>query len=116
MASASGLSGFMRNLGASFGTAMMVSMWDHRAIGHHAGMVEHITPFDPAATAYFDTLTGLGLDTRQALATLDNTINVQGFLMATNDMQIVGGLLMLALIVPIWFARPPFTVEAGEAH
>jgi DHA2 family multidrug resistance protein len=116
MASASGLSGFMRNLGASFGTAMMVSMWDHRAIGHHAGMVEHVTPFDPAATAYVDTLTALGLDTRQALATLDNTINVQGFLMATNDMQIVGGLLMLALIVPIWFARPPFTVEAGEAH
>ncbi len=107
IASASGLSSFMRNLGSSFGTAIMVSLWDHKAIAHHADMVEHVTAFDRTANAYLDLLQTVGLNAEQALATLDNTINTQAYLMATNDVQTVSGLMMLALILPIWLTRRP---------
>ncbi len=116
IASASGLSNFMRNLGSSFGTAIMVSLWDHKGITHHAEMVEHTTVFDPAAAHYLDSLQASGLSLDQAWATLDRTINAQAYLMATNDVLIVSGILMLCLIVPIMFTRPPFTVSAGGAH
>lgn len=116
IASASGLSSFMRNLGSSFGTAIMVSLWDHKAIAHHADLVERVTDYDPAADRYLDALRGIGLSAEQALATLDNTINGQAYLLATDDVQIVSGLLMLSLIVPIWLTRPPFGVRAGGGH
>lgn len=113
IAGASGLSSFMRNLGSSFGTAIMVSLWDHKAIAHHADLVERVTPYDPAAVDYLDTLQAQGLNAGQALAALDQTINAQAYLMATNDVLLVSGLLMLALILPIWFTRPPFVPAAG---
>jgi DHA2 family multidrug resistance protein len=117
IASASGLSSFMRNLGSSFGTAIMVSLWDHKAIAHHADMVEHVTNFDRPATEYINGLQAGGLSLDQAWQALDNTINAQAYLMATNDVLIVSGLLMLSLAVPIWLTRPPFVVRGpGGGH
>lgn len=113
IAGASGLSSFMRNLGSSFGTAIMVSLWDHKAIAHHADLVERVTPYDPATVDYLGTLQAQGLSSGQAWASLDHTINAQAYLMATNDVLLVSGLLMLALILPIWFTRPPFVPAAG---
>ena len=34
IAAATGLQNFMRNLGSSFGTAIMTSLWDHKGIEH----------------------------------------------------------------------------------
>jgi DHA2 family multidrug resistance protein len=116
IASASGLSSFMRNLGSSFGTAVMVSLWDHEAIIHHADMVEHVTDFDQPSIDYLAALRSAGLSAEQALAALDNTINSQAFLMATDDVLWISGVVMLCLIAPIWLARPPFTVRAGGGH
>ncbi|MBR0565959.1 DHA2 family efflux MFS transporter permease subunit [Azoarcus sp. L1K30] len=116
IASASGLSSFMRNLGSSFGTAIMVSLWDHEATVHHADMVAHVTDFDPAAIDYLASLRAAGLSAEQALAALDNTIRGQAFLMATDDVLFVSGVVLLCLIIPIWLARPPFTVRAGGGH
>ncbi|MCE1240170.1 MAG: DHA2 family efflux MFS transporter permease subunit [Azonexaceae bacterium] len=117
IASASGLSSFMRNLGSSFGTAIMVSLWDHRGIAHHADLAERVTDYDPATDRYLEALRAAGLSLDQAWASLNNTINAQAYLMATNDVQLASGLIMLALVVPIWFARPPFTVQgAGGGH
>lgn len=113
IAGASGLSSFMRNLGSSFGTAIMVSLWDHKAIAHHADMVERVTPYDPATVDYLGNLQAQGLSAEQAWASLDHTISGQAYLMATNDVLLVSGLLMLALILPIWFTRPPFVPAAG---
>jgi len=115
VASASGLSSFMRNLGSSFGTAIMVSTWDHQAIAHHADLVERTTVFDPAANDYLDQLHAAGLGGEQALAMLDRTINAQAYLIATDDVLFLCGLMMLALIAPVWLTRPPFGLR-GAAH
>jgi len=116
IASASGVTNFMRNLGSSFGTAIMVSLWEHKAIAHHAVLVEHVTDYDVASTHYLATLKSLGFTDLQALASLNNTINAQSYLMATNEVQWLCGWLMLSLVLLVWWARPPFTVRSAASH
>lgn len=115
MAAASGLSNFMRNLGFSFGTAIMASTWDHRGIEHHALLAEKVTSYDKPAMGYLSQLQSFGMTQDQAWAAMDRTLNVQAYLMATDDVLALAGVIMLALILPIWFARPPFGA-AGGAH
>jgi MFS transporter, DHA2 family, multidrug resistance protein len=116
LAAASGLSNFMRNLGSSFGTAIMVSFWDHRAIAHHAFMSEHISAYSPAANAYLAQLQDSGFSSQGALAQLNQTINGQAYLMATNDLMLASAVLMLSLVAIIWWARPPFGMRVGGGH
>jgi len=116
MAGASGLLNFMRNIGYSFGAAVFTSLWDHRGIQHHAQMVESVTRYDPGATDYLERLRGLGLGADQALAYVDRQINAQAYLMATDDVMVVAGIIMLALVLVVWRARPPFAVQGGGGH
>jgi DHA2 family multidrug resistance protein len=48
MANATGIYNLMRNLGGSFGIAMVSTLIVRRAQVHHASMVAHLTPYDPA--------------------------------------------------------------------
>ncbi|MBS0513686.1 MAG: DHA2 family efflux MFS transporter permease subunit [Proteobacteria bacterium] len=115
LAGASGVSNFMRNLGSSFGTAAVTSLWDHRGIHHHAVLTEHITRQDPAALDYLGRLGSLGLSPEQALAHANREVTVQAYLLATNDVFLVSGVLMISLLGLIWWTRPPFTPASG-AH
>jgi DHA2 family multidrug resistance protein len=45
---ATGIFNLMRNLGGSFGIATVSTLLDRRAQMHHAAMVTHLTPLDPA--------------------------------------------------------------------
>ena len=66
IAAATGLQNFMRNLGSSFGTAIMTALWGHKGIEHHARLVEHVTAYNPLATQYLDQLQAVGLTAQQA--------------------------------------------------
>lgn len=112
IAAASGLQNFMRNLGSSFGTAIMTSLWDHKGIAHHARLVEQVTAYNPLATRHLEQLQATGITAEQALAQLDRTITTQAYLLSTNAVLCISGLLMLGLIGLIWWAKPPFTVRA----
>jgi len=112
IAAATGLQNFMRNLGSSFGTAIMTALWAHKGIEHHARLVEHVTAYNPLATQYLDQLQAAGLTTQQALGQLDRTLTSQAYLLATNAVLCISGMLMVSLIVLIWWAKPPFTVRA----
>ncbi|MEB4592850.1 DHA2 family efflux MFS transporter permease subunit [Candidatus Thiothrix sp. Deng01] len=111
IAAASGLSSFMRNLGSSFGTAVMVSLWSHRATLHQSQLVEHITDYSAPTQTALDTLAGLGLPHQGALLWINNQIQVQAYLLATNDTMLLSGLMMLSLTLLIWWAKPPFTLK-----
>jgi DHA2 family multidrug resistance protein len=116
IAAASGLSNFVRNLGSSFGTAIVTSLWSHRGSYHHAAMAEHVTGYSPVAGGYLGQLQASGLPQDAALAQVDHLINVQSYLMATNDILWVSGIMMLVLAPLIWLARPPFTVKGPAGH
>lgn len=115
-ASAAGLANFMRNLGSSFGTSIMTSLWAHRTTQFEVLLAEQVAHHHPAASTYLDQLAQLGMDPRTALAYVSNeVIAAQASLLATNAVMLISAVLMLALIVVIWFARPPFSA-AGAGH
>jgi DHA2 family multidrug resistance protein len=114
VASASGLSSFMRNLGSSFGTAVMVTLWSHRATVHQAQLVEHVTAYSQPTQQTLTQLGALGLSQQGGLAWINGTIQAQAYLMATNDLMWLSGLMMLSLVLLIWWAKPPFTIRSGR--
>jgi DHA2 family multidrug resistance protein len=116
IAAASGLSNFMRNLGASFGTAITTWLWTSRAAEYHARLVENIQPYNPLANDYLKQLHRLGMPGDAAYAYLENIINIQAYTMATDQILKISATLMLSLVLLIWWARPPFVASRGGAH
>ncbi|MEK9720717.1 MAG: DHA2 family efflux MFS transporter permease subunit [Quisquiliibacterium sp.] len=110
-AAASGLSNFIRIIGSSLGTALLVGAWDRHGISQHALMSEQVNPYSPAAREYLWQLQERGLDPIGSLARIDSMINVQGYLIATNWTLWASGLLMLVLLGLIWWAKPPFVTR-----
>lgn len=115
-ASAAGLGNFMRNIGSSFGTSIMVSLWSHRTDQYASQLAEHVAYHNPAATAYLHRLSEIGLSSKAALAYIQyKVIAPQASLLATNAVLLTSAALALALIVLVWQARPPFSA-GGIGH
>ena len=103
---ASGLINFARIMAGSFGTSIITTVWDRRATLHHAQLVEHLTQSDPVATQAFSNLNASGFGTDQSYALVNRLVDQQAFMLSADDIFYVSGLLFLALIVLVWFARP----------
>jgi DHA2 family multidrug resistance protein len=116
IAAASGLSNFMRNLGASFGTAITTWLWTSKASEYHARLVENIQPYNPVANDYLKQLHHLGMPGDAAYAYLENMVNIQAYTMATDQILKISATLMLSLVLLIWWAKPPFVASRGGAH
>ena len=115
-AAASGLSNFIRIIGSSLGTALVVGAWDRHGISQRAILVEHVEPYSSEAPSYLGHLQALGLDPQSSLAVVDRMLTSQSYLIATNWVLWAAGLLMLCLLPLVWLARPPFMARAGEGH
>ena len=103
---ASGLSNFARIVSGSFGTSIATTLWDNRAILHHAQLTEYVTPSSTATTDYLQTLQAGGLSSAQAGAAIDRSIEVESHLLAANDLFWISSILFLFMIGVIWLARP----------
>lgn len=119
IASAAGLSNFLRILAGSFGTSISITLWSRREAVHHSQLAEHITAYNPNAQQVFSTLHDLGLNQAAASQQLANTITHQAYMLSTNDIFWMSGWLFLGLLALIWFAKPPFKAgsnDGGGAH
>ena len=115
-ASAAGLANFMRNLGSSFGTSIMTSLWVHRTTQYGAQLATHVNQHSPATRSYLDQLARIGLAPKAALGYVQTVvIGTQASLLATNAVLLLSAALMLGLVGLVWFARPPFSA-GGSAH
>jgi DHA2 family multidrug resistance protein len=103
---ASGLSNFARIVSGSFGTSIATTLWDNRAILHHAQLTEYISNSSAATQGYVQTLQGGGLSLQQASFAINRTIDVEAHLLAANDLFWVSSILFLLMIAVIWLARP----------
>lgn len=115
-AAASGLANFMRNLGAGIGTAGITSLWEHKAIFHHARLAESINAASPATGSYLAQLMERGLDASAALAELAQVVDTQAYVLALNAVYCIDALLMLTLVPLVWFTRPPFHLRGSGGH
>ncbi len=117
---ASGLSNFARILSGSFGTSIATTVWDNRAILHHAQLTEYVSTSSAATQQYVQTLQSGGLSLQQAGAAINRTVDVEAHLLAANDLFWVSSILFLLLLGVIWLAKPmkgkPSAEAAGGAH
>jgi DHA2 family multidrug resistance protein len=119
IASATGLSNFARITAGAFGTSITTTLWDNRAILHHAHLTEFFTTASADAAQGLAALRTLGLDPQQAAAQLNRFIDQQAFTRAADDIFLGSALLFAALIAVVWFTRPGRTtgpVDTGGAH
>jgi DHA2 family multidrug resistance protein len=112
MAGAAGISSFMRNMGNSFGTSLVIAYWDRRMATHHEYLAASINPSNPNYESYINTLPMQ--DPTTQMAYINNIINGQAAVMGINDIMLLSGLIMLALIPFVMLAkRPTHHVEGG---
>src|ERR1700758_1706055 len=111
---ASGLFNFARITAGAFGTSITTTLWDRRATLHHSQLVERMTGSDPASSQALATLQAGGLGQQQSYGVLNRLVDQQAFMLSADDIFYVSGVLFLALIFVVWFARPEKGGAAGS--
>ena len=124
MPSAAGLSNFVRITAGAVGTSLFTTLWEDRAVLHHAQMAETIHRGNSAAVQTLAQLTAGGLSPEQALAVINRTLDQQAYTMAATDLFYASSGVFLLLLAVLWLAKPAkkaadtatAAVEVGGAH
>ena len=116
MAAASGLSNFLRTLGAAVGTAISVTTWEHLALISRAQLAENVNTYNPASTLYIERLQASGMSQEQAYAVLDRTLFSQSYMIATNEFFLYSSVLFFMLMGIVWLTRPRKAARNTTGH
>ncbi|MEP7300957.1 MAG: DHA2 family efflux MFS transporter permease subunit, partial [Caldimonas sp.] len=118
MPAAAGLSNFARITAGAIGTSIFTTLWEDRAILHHAELAQGVTSNNPAATLAIGQLGAGGYDSAQSLATINRMVDQQAYTMAANDLFLLSSVLFVVLLVFVWLTRPARggAAGAGGAH
>ena len=108
IASGNGISNFLRNLGASIGTAVATTLWQDNAIRHHENIVSNVNLANSAYQSFSEQAIQLGMTELQKNALIDSLVVSQAYMLSTNQLMLLAGGILIALIPLIWFSRPPF--------
>jgi DHA2 family multidrug resistance protein len=115
LASASGLSNFVRTMSGSIATAVTVWTWNRRTDYHHAVLVEHVRNSANGWTQFQADLGALGITGNGAFQYVDRLIGGQAATLAVNDVFFALGCMFLLLVPFVWFAKPPFGARGSDA-
>jgi len=118
IAAASGLSNFTRITAGAFGTSISTTMWENRAAMHHAQLTEAVQLGNPQAVQAIDGLQALGMSHGQALASINNLVTQQAYMISTQEIFFGSAMIFLSLIVLVWLAVervPSFRSDPGAA-
>ena len=117
LASAAGLSNFVRTISGSISTAACVFMWNDRSEQHYARLTEHLTPDSVAWIDYQAQLAQQGITGDAALIHMARIAQTQSATLGANDLFYMIAILFILLIPMVWLARPPFrAIGMGGAH
>lgn len=115
IARASGLQNFMRMMAGSFGASIIIAAWDHRQALHHTRLAEQLATGDPQVAAFSALVGRAGYDGTQSYGILNDLVTNQAYMLATNDIFWLCGVLFALLVPLIWAARAPFG-QMGVGH
>ena len=115
LASASGLSNFVRTMSGSIATALTVFLWNRRTDYHHAVLTEHVRTSAGAWTQYQSQLNDHGVAGTGAFQYVDQLITGQSMTLGVNDVFHFLGWMYLLLIPFVWLTKPPFTPRGADA-
>jgi DHA2 family multidrug resistance protein len=113
IASGSGTSTFLFQLGASFAAAIVTFLWDRGAAIQHANLAAHVNPYNPLLHDLSSGQATLGLGA-EALARINEVITQQGLQISFNHIMDALALILFALIPLLLLARPPFTARRNR--
>src|ERR1700723_1986493 len=113
LASASGVSNFVRTMSGSFATAITVWVWNRRSDYHHAVLTEHINDASHSWAGYQAQLSAHGIHGLGASEYVNQVISNQASTLGVNEVFHMLGLLYIILIPFVWFAKPPFGARAA---
>ncbi len=111
---ASGLSNFVRITAGAIGTSIFTTLWEDRAILHHAQLAEQVNPGSLAATQTLNQLGAAGLSPEQAAATINRLIDQQAYTMAATDLFRISAWLFVAMVAVVWLTRPKRSAGIGS--
>jgi DHA2 family multidrug resistance protein len=112
LASASGVSNFIRTMSGSISTAVTVWIWNRRTDYHHAVLTEHIRNSAGGWTQYQGQLSTQGINGSGAFQFVDQLIGSQAATLAINDVFFALGCIFFVLVPFVWLAKPPFGARA----
>jgi len=116
LASASGVSNFIRTMSGSISTAVTVWIWNRRTDYHHSILAEHISNSAGGWSQYQAQLGAHGIGGEGAFQYAERLIGSQASTLAVNDVFFALGCAFFLLIPFIWLARPPFGARGAGAH
>ena len=114
MGNASAVFNLVRNLGGSFGVAVMTTQLARRSQFHHHRLTERMTPYDPqfqeaiqSIRGWLDLHVGLGQEhgLGQALGLMYGELNRQAFMQAFNDAFFLDTFFFLLPLFLVFFIR-----------
>jgi len=109
-ASAAGLLNFARTTSGAFAVSITTTAWSNETTLHHVDLAGNL--HNPNAT--LGALQSLGLSAQQAVGALDNLVQGQAVMVATDHIFLINALLFLVGAGVVWFApRPKAQVAAG---
>jgi MFS transporter, DHA2 family, multidrug resistance protein len=103
---ASGLSNFLRITAGAMGTSIATTVWENRAILHHAQLVESVNNSSTATGSIMSGLGSNGFSPDQVLGQINRLVDQQAFMLAANDLFYGSAVLFIMLIPLVWLARP----------
>jgi DHA2 family multidrug resistance protein len=104
LVAAAGIFNFMRNLGNSIGSSLFIPIWNHAQAYHHEVLASHIHTGNPSFLPMVNAIPG-SLQTK--LVAINGVISREAATMGVNDVLVIAGLIILALV--------PFMMLANRA-
>jgi DHA2 family multidrug resistance protein len=114
MPAAAGLSNFVRITAGAFGTSIMTTLWEDRAVMHHAHIAETVSRSNDAATGTLSQLQGLGLTPEQGLAMVNRLVDQQAYTLAATDLFYLSAALFVAMVSLVWLTKPKKGAHMGD--
>ena len=112
---AAGLSNFTRITAGAMGTSIATTLWEDRAVMHHAHLAEPLVQGQGAFAIALDGMRAAGMSAEQALAQITRMIDQQAYTRAADDIFLVSAFLFILLIGAVWLTRRPAKMAAGGA-
>lgn len=105
IASASGVSNFLRYTGGAVGTSLITTVWEWRAVFHRSRLIERISDgYEPLVQAQA-ALRDAGLHHAQQLAMIEQWIDREAHTLAVIETFYGSAVLFVGLVAAIWLGK-----------
>jgi DHA2 family multidrug resistance protein len=118
MPAAAGLSNFVRITAGAFGTSIFTTLWESRAVMHHAHLAESVNRGNDTAVQAMGQLGATGQSPEQTMSFVNRLIDQQAYTLAATDLFYLSAMLFVGLISLVWLTRPQRgpAADMGAAH